>query len=385
MVEKATSGSFDHNKEDAKMFQRNYQSNRLAARSLGVTGMVLCAMLTAIPPVNARAEQVGPFASVNVDANLARYNPQSQVTGGFKVQGSDTMYPLLSRLSLEFQRRQPKVTFDIRGGGSTQAIAKFLEPPPEKVGKVVVIDERSFPPLISTSRELFDDEIKQFVSQHGYEPMAVAVAVDAVALYVHKDNPLQGLTLDQVDAIFSTTRNRGYKTAITKWGQLGLTDGWENAKIELYGRDRKSGTRAFFQEHCLAGGEFMPGLHEDPGAASVILDLSRTQTGIGYSGFGLQSSNVRILPLAEAPGMPFITPSSATVANQTYPLRRVLYLYIDKNPKAPLPPAVKEFLTFVMSQEGQEAVIKAGFFPLPMNQVTKEAVALKATTPTTVR
>ena len=129
----------------------------------------------------------------------------------------------------------------------------------------------------------------------------------------------------------------------------------------------------------------MPGLHEDPGAASVILDLSRTQTGIGYSGFGLQSSNVRILPLAEAAGMPFITPSSATVANQTYPLRRVLYLYIDKNPKAPLPPAVKEFLTFVMSQEGQEAVIKAGFFPLPMNQVTKEAVALKATTPTTVR
>jgi len=367
------------------MFQRNYQSNRLAARSLGATGVVLSVMLTAIPPVNAKAEQVGPFASVNVDANLARYNPQSQVTGGFKVQGSDTMYPLLSRLSLEFQRRQPKVTFDIRGGGSTQAIAKFLEPPPEKVGKVVVIDERAFPPLISTSRELFDDEIKQFVSQHGYEPMAVPIAVDAVALYVHKDNPLHGLTLDQADAMFSTTRNRGYKTAITKWGQLGLTDGWENAKIELYGRDRKSGTRAFFQEHCLAGGEFMPGLHEDPGAASVILDLSRTQTGIGYSGFGLQSSNVRILPLAEASGMPFITPSSATVADQTYPLRRVLYLYIDKNPKAPLPPAVKEFLTFVMSQEGQEAVIKAGFFPLPMNQVTKEAVALKATPPATVR
>lgn len=359
------------------MFQI-HQSDRLAAQSLGMTGMALCAMLAVIP-VNARAEQVGPVASVNVDANLARYNPQSQVSGNFKVQGSDTMYPLLTRLGLEFQRRQPKATFDIRGGGSTQAIGKFLEPPPSKVGKVVIVDERSFPPLISTSRELFDDEIKEFVSQHGYEPIAVPIAVDAVALYVHKDNPLQGLTLDQVDAIFSTTRNRGHKTAITQWGQLGITGGWENAKIELYGRDRKSGTRAFFQEHCLAGGEFMPGLHEEPGAASVILDLSRTQTGIGYSGFGLQTSNVRILPLAEAPGTPFITPSSTTVADQTYPLRRVLYLYLDKSPKKPLPDVVKEFLSFIMSHEGQEAVIKAGFFPLPANQLAKTPVALGTT------
>ena len=120
----------------------------------------------------------------------------------------------------------------------------------------------------------------------------------------------------------------------------------------------------------------MPGLHEEPGAASVILDLSRHQTGIGYSGFGLQSSNVRILPLAEAEGMPFVTPSATAIADQTYPLRRVLYLYLDKNPKSPLPDVVKEFLAFIMSHEGQEAVIKAGFFPLPASQVTKSAVAL---------
>ena len=361
------------------MSYANDQSQGLVSKGLTVIGMALCAAGMVSQPVNTNAEQVGPFASVNVDANLARYNPQAQVTGSIKVRGSETMYPLLTRLGLEFQRRQPKVTFDIRGGGSTQAVAKFLEPPPGKVGNVVVIDERSFPPLVSTSRELFDGEIKEFAAQHGYEPLAVPIAVDAVALYVHKDNPLQGLTLDQADAMFSTTRNRGHNTAITKWGQLGLADGWENAKIELYGRDRKSGTRAFFQEHCLAGGEFAPGVHEEPGAASVILDLSRVQTGIGYSGFGLQSSNVRILPLAEAKGMPLITPSSATVANQTYPLRRVLYLYLDKNPKTPLPEVVKEFLTFVMSQEGQEAVIKAGFFPLPASQVSKTAVALGST------
>lgn len=326
---------------------------------------------------NAPAEIAGPLAAASSDSSLARYNPQTQVSGSLKVQGSETMYPLLNRLSLEFQRRQPKVGIEVKGGGSTKAIAEFLQPPLSKTGKVMLLEERSKNfPLMTTSRELFDAEIKEFVAQHGYEPTAVPVAVDAVALYVHKDNPLQGLTLDQVDAMFSTTRNRGYKSAITQWGHLGLTEGWEKAPIQLYGRDRKSGTRAFFQEHCLAGGEFVPSLHEDPGAASVILDLSRDQLGIGYSGLGLQASSVRVVPLAEAAGMPFVTPSSASVADQTYPLRRVLYLYIDKDPKTPLPAAAQEFLTFIMSQDGQDAVIKAGFFPLPPAQAAKSAVAL---------
>jgi phosphate transport system substrate-binding protein len=322
------------------------------------------------------AELSGPIAATTVDAGLTHYTPQTQVSGSFKIQGSETMYPLLSRLSMEFQRRQPKVAIDVRGGGSTKAVAEFLQPPLSKTGKVMLLEERagSFQ-LIATSRELFDAEVKEFAEQHGYEPTAVPVAVDAVALYVHKDNPLSGLTLDQVDAIFSTTRNRGYKTDLTQWGQLGLNEGWEKAPIQLYGRDRKSGTRAFFQEHCLAGGEFRPGLHEDPGAASVILDLSRDQLGIGYSGLGLQASSVRVIPLAESEGMPFIAPSAKTIADQTYPLRRVLYLYVDKAPNKPLPPAAQEFVTFIMSQEGQEAVVKAGFFPLPPQQASKRAVA----------
>jgi phosphate transport system substrate-binding protein len=291
------------------------------------------------------------------------------------------MYPLLNRLNIEFQRRQPKVAVEVKGGGSTKAVAEFLQPPSSKTGKVLLFEERmANVRLLATSRELFDGEIKEFVAQHGYEPTAVPVAVDAVALYVHKDNPVSGLTLEQVDAIFSTTRNRGYKSPINEWGQLNVADGWEGTAIHLYGRDRRSGTRAFFQEHCLAGGEFKPGLHEDPGAASVILDLSRDPLGIGYSGLGLQASSVRVVPLAEAAGMPFITPSSKTVADQTYPLRRVLYLYVDKSPHSPLPAHVQEFLTFVMSYEGQEAVTKAGFFPLPTIQAANAAVALGLST-----
>lgn len=343
-----------------------------------VCGMAMLSalqLLSGVAPVS--AEVSGPLASARVDSTLARYAPQAQVTGRFKIEGSETMYPLLSRLSLEFQRRQPKVAIDTKGGGSTKAIAELLQPPLSKTGKIMLSEERAGSvKLYATSRELFDSEVKEFIAQHGYEPTAVPVAVDAVALYVHKDNPVRGLTLEQVDAMFSTTRNRGYKTPITLWGQLGLTDGWEHAEIRLYGRDRRSGTRAFFQEYCLAGSEFMPGVHEDPGAASVILDLSRDQLGIGYSGLGLQASSVRVVPLAETAGMPFVTPSAATVADQTYPLARTLYLYVDKSPTSPLPAAVQEFLAFVMSLDGQEAVMKAGFFPLPAKQAAKSAVVL---------
>ncbi|BCA52898.1 phosphate-binding protein PstS [Nitrospira sp. KM1] len=336
-----------------------------------VASMAICLTATA------QAEQGGPFAAVSPEANLARYNPKVHATGTFKIRGSDTMYPVLSRLVTEFQRRQPNVTIEVKPFGSNPAIEEFLQPPLHKTGKVMLSEEvpKQFT-LTATSRELFDTEIKEFVSQHGYEPIAVPVAVDAVAVYVHKDNPIAGLTLEQVDAMFSTTRLRGHKTAITQWGQLELPDTWNNAPIQLYGRDRKSGTRSFFKDHGLGGGEFVPSLHENPGAASVILSLSRDQLGVGYSGLGLQGSMVRAVPLAETAGMPFVPPSSATVADQTYPLRRVLYLYVNKSPKAPLPPAAQEFLAYIMSHEGQEAVIKAGFFPLPLNQVQKNAVAL---------
>jgi phosphate transport system substrate-binding protein len=345
---------------------------------LNMAGMLLIALLITAPDI--RAEQGGPIVSLMVDAGFAAYSPQAQVSGVLKIQGSDTMSPLMSRLAAEFQRRQPQVTINVKGGGSTKAVSEFLEPPTH--GRIVLKEERTNHfLLVATSRELLDSEIKQFVSQHGYEPLSVPVAVDAVALYVHKDNPLPGLTLDQVDAIFSTTRNRGFKIDVRHWGQLGLGNGWEKAEIQLHGRDRKSGTRAFFQAHVLAGGEFAPTLQEHPGAASVILALSHDQFGIAYNGLGLQTSAVRMVPLAENHGMPFVTPSSTTVADQTYPLRRILYVYLDKSPKSSLPPAAQEFLTFITSREGQEAVLRAGFFPLPMNQVTKSFVSL-STNPT---
>lgn len=321
------------------------------------------------------AELSDPFINVSANSTLAHYSPKKQVSGAFKVQSSEALYPLLTRLSADFQRFQPKVNIDVKKG-SPKAVSEFLQAPLNKTGKIMMIDDRgsSFQ-LLATTHQLSDAEVKEFVAQHDYEPTAVPVAVDAVALYVHKDNPLSGLTLDQVDAIFSSTKKRGAKSAITQWGELGLADNWREAPIQLHGRDRRSEARATFQEHGLGGGEFKSGVQEHPGAASVVFNIDRNPMGIGYSGLGLHASNVRAVPIAEKEGMPFVLPSRETVIDQTYPLRHGLYLHFDKSPKMSLPEAVQEFLTFIMSREGEETMMKAGLFPLPPTQVERRAVA----------
>ena len=188
------------------------------------------------------AELSDPFVDVSANSTLAHYSPKKQVAGAFKIQSSEALNSLLTRLGIDFQRLQPKVSIDVKKG-SPKAVAEFLQPPLSKTGKILMVDDRasSFQ-LLATPHQLNDTEVKEFVAQHDYEPTAVPVAVDAVALYVHKDNPLQGLTLEQVDALFSSTRKRGAKTAISQWGQLGLADGWKEAAIQLYGRDRRSGS-----------------------------------------------------------------------------------------------------------------------------------------------
>lgn len=329
--------------------------------------------------VSARAEQAGPMVAVTLDARLTNYNPIEQVSGHAKIQGSETMLPLMQRVAGEFRRRQPQAVIDVSGGGSSKAIEQFLQPPLKSTGKIRLKEERNTPPLVvASSRPLSQSEIKQFTEQHGYAPLTLAVAVDAVAIYVHKDNPVEGLTLAQVDAIFSSSRNRGI-SEVNRWDQLGLDSTWTGSAIRLYGRDKKSGTRSFFQEHVLAGGTFNPGIQEEPGAASLILALSRDPLGIGYNGLGLQTSSVRVVPLSDKPGQPFIMPSASTVSDESYPLRRLLYLHFNKAPNKPLPEVLAELVRFVTSREGQEAAVRAGFFPLPISEVDRSLLALTPT------
>jgi len=326
------------------------------------------------------AEHSDPLTTLSVNSTLAHYSPKKHISGAFKVQSSEALYPLLTRLTMDFQRLQPKVNIDIKKG-TAKAVAEFLQPPLSKTGKIMMVDDRagSFQ-LLATTHQLSDAETKEFVVQHGYEPTAVPVAVDAVAFYVHKNNPLPGLTLDQVDAMFSSTRKRGAKVALSQWGQVGLADGWSDRPIRLYGRERQSEASAFVKEFGLAGGELRPEVHEEHGAASVAVDVSRDPIGIGYSALGLHASNVRAVPIAEKEGMPFVLPTRETVADQTYPLQHALLLYFDKAATAPLPDAVQEFLTFLMSREGEDAMLKAGFFPVPPTQAESRAIALGAST-----
>lgn len=316
-----------------------------------------------------------------VDHALATYVPGAGLSGSLTIAGSDTMQPLLLRLASEFRQRQREIKISVEGGGSDTAVRGFLENLAQSrrgSGSQVGHESSNQVLLMASSRELTPEEIRQFVLRHGYEPTAVPIAVDAVAVYVHRDNPLPGLTLDQVDAIFSKTRNRGYPSKIDTWGHLGLTDGWEKARIQLYGRDQKSGTRAFVKEHVLNGGEFDFSVKEEPGAASLILAVSRDPFGMGYSGIGFQASSVRTVPLAEKAGMPFVAPTFTTASDGTYPLRRFLYLYVNKPPKAALQPVVQEFLKFVNSRDGQEAVLKASFYPIPGKQILQNQAALTA-------
>lgn len=326
------------------------------------------------------AEHSDPFVTVSTNSTLPHYSSKKHVSGAFKVQSSEALYPLLTRLSADFQRFQPKITIDIKRG-NPKAITEFLQPPLSTMGKIMMIDDRpaSFQ-LLATTHQLSEAETKEFVGQHGYEPTAIPLAVDAIALYVHKDNPLPGLTLAQVDALFSSTRKRGAKTSLSQWGQLGLSDGWRDRPIQLYGRERQSEARAFVKEYGLAGGEFRSEVHEDHGAASVAVDVSRDLMGIGYSALGLHASNVRAVPIAEKEGMPFVLPTRETVTDQTYPLQHALYLYFDKPATAPLPDAVQEFLAFVMSREGEDAVLKAGLYPLPPTHAESRAIALGIST-----
>ena len=352
---------------------------RLTLLKTGALGLVLVS-----PPFlvgQSAAEHSDPFAIMNANSTLTHYSPKKQVSGAFKVQSSDALYPLFTRLSVDFQRFQPKVSINVKKGNA-KAVGEFLQPPLNRQatgsfpGRIMMIDDRpsSFE-LLATTHQLSDAETKEFVAQHGYEPTAVPVAVEAVALYVHKDNPIPGVTLDQVDAIFSSTRKRGTKADISQWGQLVTADSWKDLPVQLYGREKQSIARAFVKEYGLAGGEFKSGIHEDHGPASVVFAVSRNPMGIGYSAIGLHTSNVRTVPIAEKEGMPFVLPTPETVADQTYPLRHALYLYFDKTPTKHLPDAVQEFLTFIISREGEDAMLKAGLFPLPPAQAENRTIA----------
>lgn len=294
----------------------------------------------------------------HLDPALPEYKAISGVSGNLNSIGSDTLNNLMTLWAEGFKKAYPNVNVQIEGKGSSTAPPALIEGTAQ-IGPM--------------SRPMKAEEIDAFEKKHGYKPTEVKVAIDALAVFAHKDNPLKGLSMKQVDSIFSKTRKKGGED-ITDWGQLGL-DAWKGRAISLFGRNSASGTYGFFQEHALAKGDFKPTVKEQPGSSAVVQGIGADPYAIGYSGIGYKTSSVRALPIAGDDGA-FYDANYDNALSGDYPLARFLLVYVNKKPGQPLDLLTLEFIKFVLSKEGQAIVEKDGYYPMPAEVAAEVAGSL---------
>jgi len=295
--------------------------------------------------------------SLKPDKDIPKYKKVSGVSGSLNSIGSDTMNNLLTLWLEGFKKYYPNVNIQVEGKGSSTA-------PPALIAGTAQLGPMS--------RPMKNEEIDKFEKKFGYKPTALSTGLDALAVYVNKDNPIKGLKLEEVDAIFSKTRRGGYKNDISNWGQLGLKGDWAKRNISMYGRNSASGTYGFFKEHALFKGDFKSNVKEQPGSASVVQGITEDKYGIGYSGIGYMTSGVKAVPLFYKKDNKYEEPSYQNVIQGKYPLSRPLLIYINKKPNVPLDPLIKEFIKYILSYEGQEVVAKDGYLPLPKKLVLEQ-------------
>lgn len=310
--------------------------------------MKLASKLTSLLAVAALISPAFSADSVKVDSAVKPYTTTSGVSGNLNAIGSDTLNNLMTLWAEAFRKKYPSVKIGIEGKGSATA------PPALTEGTAQ---------LAPMSRPMKSEEKAAFESKYGYAPTEIKVALDAVGFFVNKDNPIQALSLKQIDAIFSSTFKRGGSN-ITDWGDLGV-DSMKGKPISLYGRNSASGTNGFVKELALSKGDYKDSVKEQPGSSAVIQGIGSDIQGIGYSGIGYVTSNVKPLALAEKGGQVAVTPTYENCLNGKYPLARYLLIYVNKKPGEALDPLTKEFIKFIASKEGQEIVVKDGYFPLP--------------------
>lgn len=298
------------------------------------------------------------FSTTLFSAELPDYEKVSGISGNISSVGSDTLSNLMTLWAEEFKRVYPNVTIQIQAAGSSTAPPALTE------------GTSSFGPM---SRKMKDKEVAAFEARHGYKPTLIRVAIDALAVYVHKDNPVNELVIPQIDAIFSATRKCGYPEDITQWKQVGSDLG----SIQIFGRNSVSGTYGYFKKKALCKGDFKDTVNEQPGSASVVQGVTKSLNGIGYSGIGYKTSGVKAIALAKKEGQPFIAATKENAANGSYPLSRYLYVYINKAPNKPLAPLDREFMTMILSKTGQQVVVKNNYIPLPASVAAKELAKLQ--------
>ncbi len=298
--------------------------------------------------------------TVRVDPAIPAYRRLPGIAGNLNSIGSDTLNNLMTYWAEGYKKNYPNVKIQIEGKGSTTAPPALIEGTAQ---------------LGPMSREMKGAEIDRFEAKYGYKPTRIRVALDGIAVYVNKDNPIETLTFKQLDAVFSATRKRGGADVRT-WGDVGLKGDWASKPISIFGRNSASGTYGYFKEHALQNGDYKSSVKEQPGSSSVVQGVTEDRYAIGYSGVGYTTSGVKTVKLAEKEGGEFFGESYENVLSGKYPLSRFLNVYVNKAPGKPLDPLVKEFLTFVLSREGQEIVVKDGFFPLTAKVAAEELARL---------
>ncbi len=301
-------------------------------------------------------------AEVKVDQELGEYAATRGVSGNLSSVGSDTLANLVTLWAEEYKRFYPNVNIQVQAAGSSTAPPALTE------------GTSNLGPM---SRKMKDKEIAAFEKKFGYKPTPVPVAIDALAVYVHKDNPIADMSIADVDAIFSSTRKCGGSMDLTTWGELGLKGDWAKRDMQLFGRNSVSGTYGYFKKKALCKGDYKSTVNEQPGSASVVQSVSSSLNGIGYSGIGYKTSGVRAVPLSKKAETESVEATSENAVSGAYPLARFLYVYVNKAPGKPLSPLEGEFIRMVLAIQGQKVVVKDGYIPLPAKVASKALAKLE--------
>lgn len=298
-----------------------------------------------------------------VASSKGGYKPGAEITGRLRSTGSDSMDQIMEDWAKGFAAYHPKLRLSHEGKGSSTAMPALLE------------GRADIGPM---SRPLKREEIAQFERKFGYAPTQVRTAVDALAIYVHPANPIlkSGLTLKQLDAIFSTTRKRGGAAVVT-WGDLGLTGDWKGAPVRVFSRNNASGTYGFFRDEVLAKGEFRDDAKFLPGSAEVVAAVGADKFAIGYSGIGYRTSAVAAVNVAVDEVSGYKEPSEANALTGEYPIARGLFVTLNRKPGEPASDLHREFVSYILSPEGQDAVKREGYFPVPAKEIPPELLKLR--------
>ncbi len=336
------------------MLRRRPTAKRAAAAPLALLSSLVA--VVALPAVFADSKAPA------VPRELPAYQRISGVSGNLSSSGSDTLANLMTLWTGAFENLYPDVYVQVQAAGSSTA-------PP-----ALIQGTSNFGPM---SRPMKASELGAFEKRHGYRPTGVRVALDALAIYVHEDNPLEAMSIEQIDAVFSATRRCGGAEDIPTWGRLGLGGSWSNRSIELFGRNSVSGTYGYFKTAALCSGDFKNTVSEQPGSASVVQAVTSSPSAIGYSGIGYETPGVRTVAISRRGDTPAITASFENAIDRSYPLARFLYIYVNRRPDTPMSPLEAEFLKLVLSRDGQTVVARNGHIPLPFEIVERELEKLR--------